>query len=159
MGSRSHSALPPNWQVRVSQKYDREYYFNTVTRESRWDPPTLSPQLGAKHILAKHRGSRRPSSWREENITRSESEAHDIITGYLNDIEQCDNAEDKDKMFGDIAEKFSDCSSAKRGGDLGRFERGAMQKPFEDAVLALKPGEISKPIKTDSGVHIILRTH
>lgn len=60
--------------------------------------------------------------------------------------------------FADLASKYSDCSSAKRGGDLGSFKKGAMQKPFEDASFALKVGELSEPVFTDSGVHIILRT-
>lgn len=60
--------------------------------------------------------------------------------------------------FGELASKYSDCSSAKRGGDLGPFGRGAMQKPFEDAAFALKVGELSEPVFTDSGVHIIIRT-
>lgn len=54
--------------------------------------------------------------------------------------------------------QVSDCSSAKRGGDLGLFGRGAMQKPFEDAAFALKVGELSQIVDTDSGVHIIMRT-
>lgn len=60
--------------------------------------------------------------------------------------------------FSEIASKYSDCSSAKRGGDLGPFGRGAMQKPFEQAAFALKVGELSSPVHTDSGVHIIERT-
>lgn len=60
--------------------------------------------------------------------------------------------------FAELAQKYSDCSSAKRGGDLGPFGRGAMQKPFEEAAFSLKVGELSEPIFTDSGVHIILRT-
>lgn len=54
--------------------------------------------------------------------------------------------------------QVSDCSSAKRGGDLGLFGRGAMQKPFEEAAFALKVGEMSQIVDTDSGVHIIIRT-
>jgi hypothetical protein len=42
----------------------------------------------------------------------------------------------------DLASKYSDCSSAKRGGDLGSFKKGAMQKPFEEASFALKVGGI-----------------
>lgn len=60
--------------------------------------------------------------------------------------------------FAELASKYSDCSSAKKGGDLGSFGRGAMQKPFEDAAFNLKVGDLSEPVWTDSGVHIILRT-
>lgn len=57
-----------------------------------------------------------------------------------------------------LAQKYSDCSSAKRGGDLGPFGRGAMQKPFEEATFALKVGELSDIVETDSGLHLIERT-
>ncbi len=60
--------------------------------------------------------------------------------------------------FQTIAQSESDCSSAKRGGDLGHFSRGQMQKPFEDAAYGLKVGELSGVVDTDSGVHIVLRT-
>lgn len=60
--------------------------------------------------------------------------------------------------FAELASKYSDCSSARRGGDLGPFGKGTMQKPFEEAAFALKVGELSEPIDTDSGVHIIMRT-
>ena len=60
--------------------------------------------------------------------------------------------------FAEMAKEHSDCSSAQRGGDLGPFGRGQMQKPFEDASFALKVGQMSGIVDTDSGVHIILRT-
>lgn len=60
--------------------------------------------------------------------------------------------------FDDVASRISDCSSAKRGGDLGSFGPGQMQKPFEEATFALEVGEISGIVETDSGVHIIKRT-
>ncbi|EMS49957.1 Peptidyl-prolyl cis-trans isomerase Pin1 [Triticum urartu] len=40
----------------------------------------------------------------------------------------------------------------------GPFEKGKMQKPFEKAVIALKVGDMSDVVDTESGVHIILRT-
>ena len=63
----------------------------------------------------------------------------------------------EESTFEELASQYSDCSSAKRGGDLGPFGKGQMQKPFEDATFALKVGELSEPVSTDSGVHIIKR--
>lgn len=58
--------------------------------------------------------------------------------------------------FAKIAEKESqDPGSAKRGGDLGFFEKGRMVPQFEKAAFSLKPGQISDPIKTDYGYHLI----
>lgn len=59
--------------------------------------------------------------------------------------------------FAEIARKNSqDPGSAAQGGDLGFFGRGMMTKPFEDAVFAMKPDEISNVIETDFGMHIIM---
>jgi NIMA-interacting peptidyl-prolyl cis-trans isomerase 1 len=58
---------------------------------------------------------------------------------------------------GCIAKQRSDCGSCAQSGDLGHFGRGDMQKPFEDASFALKVGEMSGIVDTDSGVHLILR--
>lgn len=103
-------------------------------------------------MLVKHKGSRRPSSWREENITRTKDEARQILEDYRKQIES------GDVTLEELAQKYSDCSSAKRGGDLGMFGRGQMQKPFEEAAFSLKVGQLSKIVDTESGLHIILRT-
>ncbi|MEO7246684.1 MAG: peptidylprolyl isomerase, partial [Rubrivivax sp.] len=58
--------------------------------------------------------------------------------------------------FAELAKKNSqDTGSAAQGGDLDWFARGAMVKPFEDAVFAMKPGEISNAVESDFGYHII----
>lgn len=59
------------------------------------------------------------------------------------------------KDFGKLAEKYSEGPSAPTGGALGTFSRGQMVKPFEDAVFTMKDGEISEPIRTRFGLHII----
>ncbi len=59
------------------------------------------------------------------------------------------------KSFEDAAKEKSLCPSGKKGGDLGLFGRGQMVKEFEAAAFSMKPGEVSKPVKTQFGWHII----
>src|SRR5262249_9400792 len=60
---------------------------------------------------------------------------------------------------GAIAQKDSACPSKAKGGDIGQFPRaGSMVEPFAKAAFALKPYQISDPVKTQFGVHIILCT-
>lgn len=60
------------------------------------------------------------------------------------------------ESFEKVAKKeSSDVGSAKSGGDLGFFERGMMTKPFEDAVFSMKPGDVSEPVRSEFGFHII----
>lgn len=76
-----------------------------------------SEKVRASHLLVKHQGSRRPASWRDPDghvIRRtSREDAIAKVRGFKNDIES-----GKAKL-GDLAVENSDCSSAKRGGDLG----------------------------------------
>nr|XP_031861369.1 uncharacterized protein CI109_003341 [Kwoniella shandongensis]KAA5528441.1 hypothetical protein CI109_003341 [Kwoniella shandongensis] len=176
------------WEVRFSNSRSLPYFYNAEKGTSTWEPPAeLTPdqvrqlpgaarflsgasdsgskaanggkegQVRASHILAKHIKSRRPASWRNDNITLTPDQATEIIEQHIAHLQSLPPAE-LQREFAKIASTESDCSSARKGGDLGWFGRGQMQKPFEDATFALGVGEISGIVQTDSGVHVILRT-
>ncbi|TPX19047.1 uncharacterized protein E0L32_011291 [Thyridium curvatum] len=175
--TQTETGLPPNWEVRHSNSKNLPYYFNAVEKNSRWEPPpgtdteklkvymakyhsgsgSVAGEAGqpgkirAAHLLVKHNGSRRPMSWREAEITRSKEEAREILKGYEERIKKGEIS------LGELAQTESDCSSARKRGDLGYFGKGDMQKEFEEAAFALKPGEISGIVDTASGLHLIER--
>ncbi len=104
-------------------------------------------KLACAHILIMHKDSpRRPS-----NITRTEIEALDRAQ------EVARKALAADANFAALAKEYSDCPSASAGGDLGIFEPEAMVPEFSKATSALEIGEVSDPVPTQFGYHIILR--
>ena len=124
----------------MSNSKNLPYYFNPETKESRWEPPEGSDtaklkefmakthsssginrtaatngsdgKIRAAHLLVKHRDSRRPASWREAKITRSKEEAMEILKGHQARINS------GQAKLGEIAVSESDCSSARKQGDL-----------------------------------------
>ncbi|CAN8074051.1 unnamed protein product [Agarophyton chilense] len=58
--------------------------------------------------------------------------------------------------FGEIAKKYSECSSANSGGNLGWFPRGKMVGAFEEKAFNTAPGEVTAPFKSSAGYHIVL---
>jgi len=126
-------------------------------RQKRESEPS---EVHVLHIVRKHLGSRRPSSWRQGRITCTEDDARGVLANLKKDLlyrEACVDHAAMKEFFKELARKHSDCGSAKNGGNLGIFARGKMQKVFEDAAFDLKVGELSKIVSTDSGCHLILR--
>lgn len=127
--------------MRHSNSKNLPYFFNAATKESRWEYPantdteklkaymeqnhsaSAGPQaigrgpgrdgkIRAAHLLVKHRDSRRPSSWRETVITRTKEEAIASLEGHEKRIRSGEIS------LGDLASTESDCTSARKRGDL-----------------------------------------
>lgn len=138
-----------------SKKRKRKETEDDEPKSSKKSKTDEKSQVACRHILVKHKDSRRPHSWKSNEITRTKEEAIEIAESFLKKLNAADSVED---AFIELAKEESDCNSNKRGGDLGKFGRGKMQKPFEEAAFNLDIGELSKPVTTMSGIHIIFRT-
>ena len=143
---------PPTKKPHCEESEEAEKPKDTPEETKEEEEEEEPEYVTCSHVLVKHIESRRPSSWREAHITRTKEHA-------LQRVEKLRRWVTEGKAtFEQVASHESDCSSAKRGGDLGPFKRGQMMKPFEDVAFKLKVGEISDIVETDSGYHFIKRT-
>jgi peptidyl-prolyl cis-trans isomerase D len=126
-------ALKPG--ITVTEEESRQFYEQNASRYGTPD------ERRASHILVKA-DKAAPAPEREKARAKAE--------GLLAEVRK------SPARFAELAQKNSDDpGSAVKGGDLDFFGRGAMVKPFEDAVFALKAGDISSVVESDFGFHII----
>jgi NIMA-interacting peptidyl-prolyl cis-trans isomerase 1 len=104
--------------------------------------------IGAKHVLVMHDKSER----KPEGITRPRDEAKKRAEECLAKIR---GGAEFDAI---VVECSDEPGAAKRGGDLGTFQRRAMVKEFADAAFGLRVGEVSDVVESPFGFHIIKRT-
>ena len=104
--------------------------------------------MRASHILIEYRMKWPPSKSRHH---RSKEDAEALIVSLRERFADGES-------FSDLARAYSECSSSKDGGDLGRFSHGQMARRFSDAAFALEVYELSEPVHTEFGVHLIYRT-
>jgi peptidyl-prolyl cis-trans isomerase D len=124
--------------VNVPEDDLRKYYEENASRY------TSAEERRASHILIK---ADKDMSAEDRKKAREKAEA------LLAEVRKSPNS------FAELARKNSqDPGSATKGGDLDFFAKGAMVKPFEDAVFGMKAGEISPVIESDFGYHIIQLT-
>jgi len=122
---------------------------------------TLVSELLEKEIMAKAKVSDQEAreyyeKHKEDFVTTSQIRASHILVKTEDEANKILARLKKGEKFEEIAKKESiDKGSAKNGGDLGYFSRGQMVPEFEKAASELKPGEISKPVKSNFGYHII----
>ena len=120
-------------QVKLTEEDINEYY------KEHKEEFSSAPVIKVRHILlmvSKSGGDGRETAVLNE-ISRIRQE---IIDGF---------------DFGEAAIKYSEGPSGVSGGDLGEVEPGVMVKPFEEAAFALEPGEVSVPVRTQFGYHLI----
>ena len=123
----------------VSEPVESKFGFHVSLRKE------VELDLAAAHILISHAGAMRSAQ------TRTEEEALKLA----NEVAALASAEGAD--FAELAKTHSDGPSGRNGGDLGVFPPGQMIPEFSAATKKLQIGEVSKPVKTDFGYHIILR--
>lgn len=121
-------------EVEVTEKEIQSYYEYNADRYSQ------PKQIKARHILFKI------------NEDDSEEVKNKIKKRAEKVLEKARKGED----FASLAKEYSEGPTKSKGGDLGYFKAGQMEKPFEEAAFALKKGEISDLVQTRFGYHIIL---
>jgi peptidyl-prolyl cis-trans isomerase C len=84
--------------------------------------------------------------------------ASHILVPTLNEAVSLKNQISEGADFAQLAQQHSKCPSGRSGGDLGEFGPGQMVKPFEDATVSTAVGNVSDPVQTQFGYHLIKRT-
>lgn len=104
-------------------------------------------EVHARHILIRTQGSPIPVKPGQKELTEAEA------------LAKAQELRKKIQDGGDFAAlamaESDDTGSAAKGGDLGSFKKGQMVPAFEEAAFAMKPGELSEPVKSQFGYHVI----
>jgi peptidyl-prolyl cis-trans isomerase D len=119
--------------VKITNEEIQDYY------ESNTEKFKTQKTVEARHILLKLDQSSNP-----ETVEKKRKTALDILKLAREGID-----------FAELAKQYSECPSKDRGGHLGEFKKNAMVKPFAEKAFQMKAGEISEPVRTQYGWHII----
>jgi peptidyl-prolyl cis-trans isomerase D len=118
--------------VQISDAEVKNYYQQNLSTYQ------LPEKVRAAHILFKTDGKS------PEEVEKIKVKATEVLSQAK-----------KGANFSELAKKYSEDSTASKGGDLGMFGRGAMVPEFEKAAFSLEPGGISDLVKTQFGFHIV----
>jgi len=126
---------PPNYvaKVEISEIEISEYY------EEHPDEFENPKTVEARHILIKV-----GQDAAEDEVAKAKEEIEDIL-----------NKARSGQDFAELAKQYSEGPSKDQGGHLGSFRREAMVKPFADKAFSMQAGDISDPVRTRFGWHII----
>lgn len=148
------------------QQFGGEEKFDKMLDDYNMSSDKFKETIKKDQIYQKHR------AWFEENNPVSDEEVNKYFEDNKDNLiqvkashilvedektanevkEKLDNGED----FADLAKKYSkDTANAAKGGELGYFNKSQMVKEFSDKAFSMKEGEVSEPVKTSYGYHII----
>ena len=119
-------------QVKVDDSELKQYYGQHLTEYR------VSDRVKVAHVLFKTEGKT------IQEVSTLEKTAWEVLA-------QIKSGAD----FGELAKKYSEDSSAPKGGEIGWIVRGQTVKEFEDTAFSMKPGQVSDLIKTTYGIHIV----
>lgn len=148
--------LPPPWELKESTRYPgRCYYYNPETQESSWLRPipypgekkwnSKPPIIYVLHILVKY-------SDVDSSFKRTKKEADEEIRKIQWELIN------EPTSFEEMAKQRSDDEETReRGGVIGWIKHNQMSFEFDKWAWKLRPGEMSPPIETKNGYHLILR--
>lgn len=141
------------WQVHIDQAIanlfmrDASVMDEATIRKYYDEHKNEFENANGRHILIRFKGSPVPVKAEQKDLTDEEALAK------VNDIRKRVGAGED---FGEIAKKDSDdTGSGAAGGSLGDFPRGMMVPPFDQAAFSLPIGQLSEPVKTQFGYHLI----
>jgi foldase protein PrsA len=122
-----------------------------IEKELKVTDAEIAEYVHARHILISTQGGAAG-----EDQTKKEADAKTKLEGIIADIKagKTDFAAAADEFTGDPSNTDPE-TQKKKGGMLPWFKKGRMMKEFEDAAFKLKPGEMSEPVKTYYGWHVI----
>ncbi|AIF42698.1 peptidylprolyl isomerase [Virgibacillus sp. SK37] len=127
------------------QGFKDEDQFKEVLRVSLLQEKALADGVDISEKEMKEKYDRMKTELKAQHILVEDEETAKEVKKKL------DNGGD----FAKLAKEYSTDGSAENGGDLGWFSTGQMVPKFEDAVYSMEKGEISDPVKTEHGYHII----
>ncbi len=147
------------YQEALKKGIDKDPNFNRKVEE--FKKLTLASALLEKEIMSKNKVTEQDvkdyyNKHKNDFTTTSQIRASHILVKTEAEANKVLARLKKGEKFEEIAKKESlDTASAKNGGDIGFFSRGQLVPEFERAAAGLKVGELSGPVKTQYGYHII----
>jgi peptidyl-prolyl cis-trans isomerase C len=101
---------------------------------------------------------KRSSNMSESTTQFVEVRASHLLVGTEAEAAKCREEVLEGKTFAEVAKSVSKCPSGAQGGDLGYFTRGRMVPQFDTVAFTLPVGELSPPVQTQFGWHILTVT-